>query len=247
MDDLVMKLARSIVEARYPVVLTGAGVSTESGIPDFRGPNGLWRNEEIMDLLSLDTLYFMPDLFYSRGLEVLRVLRGKKPNPAHRAIARLEELCVVKSVITQNIDGLHLEAGSQNVIEIHGNLRTCSCEKCRSTFPFEHIEVSVAKGVIPPKCPRCGGIVRPDVVFFGDPMPEDFNRAVDEARRSDFMLVVGSSLQVAPAAYLPEMVERLGIINLEPTPYDKSALVVIHDKAGKVLPEVVKEVERLLK
>ncbi len=196
-----------------------------------------------MDLLSLTTLYGDPERFYSKGLSLLQIFRGKSPNAAHRALARLEELGLVRCVITQNIDGLHQAAGSRNVLEIHGNLRTSSCVMCRAVFPFELVEKSASEGQIPPKCPKCGGTVRPDVVFFGDDMTPDFGRAVEECSRADFMLVVGSSLQVAPAAYLPGIVPRIAIINLEETPYDESAMVVIHGKAGTVLPELVRVVE----
>lgn len=239
----VQKIAQALIQSRYPVALTGAGISTESGVPDFRGQAGLWQDEDAVDLLSLTTLYGDPQRFYSKGLSLLQVFRGKSPNAAHRALAWLEELGLIRCVITQNIDGLHQAAGSQNVLEIHGNLRTSSCVICHAVFPFEFVEKAASEGQIPPKCPKCGGTVRPDVVFFGDDMTPDFGRAVEECSRADFMLIVGSSLQVAPAAYLPGMVPRIAIINLDETPYDESAEVVIHAKAGTVLPEVVRLVE----
>jgi len=243
MYGVIGRLASAILSARYPVVLTGAGISTESGIPDFRGQHGLWVNKEVTDILSLETLYGKPELFYSKGMKLLKLFQGKEPNPAHKALALLEKISVVKTIITQNIDGLHQAAGSENVLEIHGNLRTCSCDKCKAVFPFQFIENSVAEDIVPPRCLQCGGIVRPDVVFFDDPMPGEFNKAIEEVQRSDFLLVVGSSLQVAPAAYLPGMVPRLCIINLEPTPYDDKATVVIHEKAGKVLSNLARLIE----
>lgn len=234
----IKELANALKRSEYTVVLTGAGVSTESGIPDFRGSNGLWKNVDAVRLLSLETLYYRPDLFYTEGLELLNMMRNKKPNPAHRALAWLEEKSWVQTVITQNIDGLHQEAGSRRVLEMHGNLRTATCLKCHSKTSFEFLIKSVSEGKIPPKC-ECGGIVRPDVVFFGDPMPPSFEEAVQEAQKADWMVVVGSSLQVAPVSYLPSMAKHLAIINLEPTPYDSAAEIVIHEKAGVVLGQLV--------
>lgn len=238
----VETLARYLAESRHTVALTGAGVSTESGIPDFRGSRGLWRSQDAVDLLSLDTLYYHPDLFYSEGLELLQTMRAKEPNSAHRALAFLEQKSLVSTVITQNIDGLHQDAGSKNVLEIHGNLRTSSCVLCHKQFSLDFLARQVEQGTVPPKC-SCGGVLRPDVVFFGDPMPQCFNYAIDEAQKADLMLVVGSSLQVAPVAHLPSLARELAIVNLEPTPYDHAASVVIHRKAGEVLVELTKRLE----
>ncbi len=238
MTSGIENLAKALENAEYTVVLTGAGVSTESGVPDFRGSRGLWRNMDAVRLLSLETLYHRPKFFYSKGLELLETMRGKKPNPAHKALAWLEKESLVNTIITQNIDGLHCESGSKRVLEIHGNLRTASCDHCHKQTGFEFLHKSVKHGVIPPKC-NCGGIVRPDVVFFGDPMPSCFGEAIKEAQKADLMLVVGSSLQVAPVAHLPALSRQLAIINLEPTPYDNVASTVIHGKAGMVLNRLV--------
>lgn len=240
------KIARALVRSSYSVVLTGAGISTESGLPDFRSRGGLWQDEDAVELLSLQTLYGNPDRFYSKGLALLRTFRDKRPNAAHHAVAKLEQLGVIRYVITQNIDGLHQAAGSCCVLEIHGNLRTATCLGCRTVFPFDLVEKEVCEGRIPPLCPSCGKLVRPDVVLFGDDMPFDFAVAVEECRRAEFMLVVGSSLQVAPAAYLPGMVPHLAIINLDETPYDAKAEVVIRERAGSVLPELVRLVATIL-
>lgn len=239
MQDKIRFLGKTMAKTRRTMVFTGAGVSTESGIPDFRGRKGVWRDMDAVKLLSLDTLYGNPPLFYTKGVEFLETLRGKQPNPAHRAIAELENMGVVSSVVTQNIDGLHQLGGSQNVIEIHGNLRTCRCRACPYKTSWEDMRETAKRGEIPPLCPECGGWVRPCVVFFEDPMTEDFARAMDEARNSDLVLVVGSSLQVAPASYVPEVVPQMAIINLEPTPYDPRASVVINGRAGQVLPKLV--------
>lgn len=238
----VKDLAQTLKHAKYTVVLTGAGVSTESGIPDFRSSRGLWRNMDAVRLLSLETLYYQPEVFYTKGLELLGTMRGKKPNAAHKTLAWLEQRTLVDTVITQNIDGLHNESGSNRVLEIHGNLRTSSCRDCRRETPFEFLADAVKEGIVPPKC-RCGGIVRPNVVFFGDPMPPCFDEAVQVAQKADFMLVVGSSLQVAPVAHLPSLAKQLAIINLEPTPYDGEASIVIHDRAGTVLTRLLEYIK----
>lgn len=235
-------LAHTLRQSRYTVVLTGAGVSTESDIPDFRGSGGLWKKLDSMKLLSLDTLYYEPELFYTEGLELLNTMRGKQPNAAHKALAWLEQRSLVQAVITQNIDGLHYESGSKRVLEMHGNLRTCSCLRCGAKTSFDLLVDAASRGEIPPKC-RCGGTLRPDVVFFGDPMPPSFQEAIQEAQQADLMLVVGSSLQVAPVSYLPSLARQLAIVNLEPTPYDRAARIVIHDKAGIVLSKLVEHIK----
>lgn len=241
----IRRLAEIIRTAGRTVVLTGAGISTASGIPDFRGPAGFWKSEEIVKLLSLETLYNKPEVFYSKSITLLSGMRDKKPNQAHLGVARLEEMGLVKAVITQNIDGLHLHAGSRNVYEIHGNLREAHCQVCYSRYPFEFLLEEAAFGRIPPRCRECGGVVRPDVVFFDDPMPQEFYLAYEEAENADLMLVIGSSLQVYPAAYLPGLVKKLAIVNAEPTPYDERAEVVIHGRAEVVIPKLVREIESL--
>ena len=135
MTSAIGDLAHTLRQSRYTVVLTGAGVSTESDIPDFRGSGGLWKKLDSMKLLSLDTLYYEPELFYTEGLELLNTMRGKQPNAAHKALAWLEQRSLVQAVITQNIDGLHYESGSKRVLEMHGNLRTCSCLRCGQRPP----------------------------------------------------------------------------------------------------------------
>ncbi|ALL01543.1 NAD-dependent protein deacetylase, SIR2 family [Pyrodictium delaneyi] len=247
--DEARRLAGLLAESRHAIVFTGAGVSTESGIPDFRGPSGLWRR--------IPPEVFTIEYFLERPLEVWRLFseffysfRGAKPNPAHLAIARLEELGVVKAVITQNIDGLHQAAGSRKVIELHGNLRWARCMSCGHKVALDDAVETVRRGQLP-HCPRCGGLLKPDAVFFGEPLPDDaLEEAFREARSADLVLVVGSSLTVYPAAYIPEYARRRGarlvIVNLEPTPLDNLAEMIVHRKAGEFLPLVVKELEKIL-
>ncbi len=244
MESDIYRLAEHLICAEYSMALTGAGISTESGIPDFRGPAGLWQNVDPADILSRHMLYQRPHFFYQKGLGMLQDMRSKKPNRGHKSLAWLEEHGFIKSVVTQNIDGLHLKAGSQNVIEVHGNLRTAYCDSCLREFPFQMLVSKIEQGLVPPRC-ECGGIIRPDVVLFGDPMPPCFEDAMNEAQKADFMLVIGSSLQVAPVSYLPSVAKNIGIVNLEPTPYDEAATVVIRQKAGITLAALARLLDRL--
>ncbi len=238
----IKKLADLLLSAKYPMALTGAGVSTESGIPDFRSPGtGLWEKIDPVKELSRDALESDPARFYEVGLpRFIRILKAE-PNPAHLVLARLEEKGLLRGVITQNIDGLHVKAGSQNVFEVHGHLRTCFCLKCGKEDVFGFLVDSVQKGINPPLCRYCkDGVLRPHVVLFHDPMPRAFYAAAEALQDCDFLIIAGSSLQVYPVAYLPARVEKLAIINLMPTPYDDKARVVIRERAGKVLADLWK-------
>lgn len=247
MHELAKRLAELLVESKYAIVFTGAGVSTESGIPDFRGPSGLWRK---IDPEIFTIQYFMenPSLVWRLFIEYFARYRDAKPNPAHYAIARLEQIGIVKVVITQNIDGLHQAAGSRRVIELHGNLRYAVCLSCGQRIALDDAVSMIREGSDPPQCPRCGGLLKPDAVFFGEPLPvKALEDAFREAEKSDLVLVVGSSLTVYPAAYIPahavEHGARLVIVNLQPTPLDDIAVLVVREKAGVFLPRVVEYVE----
>ncbi|MDK2883343.1 MAG: NAD-dependent deacetylase [Bacillota bacterium] len=223
------------------VALTGAGISTESGIPDFRSPGtGLWNRIDPMEYLSADALYARPETFWKYFAEVFGPTLEAKPNAGHLALAELEEAGYITGVITQNIDGLHQKAGSRTVFEVHGHLRTVHCESCRQTYPMTEALAWLKKEPIP-HCPECGGRVRPDVVLFGDMMPPAFTQAVAAVERSSLVLVVGSSLTVSPANSLAFQTHHLAIINREPTPADGRADVVIRSAAGATLSAVLKE------
>ncbi|HSV31340.1 MAG TPA: Sir2 family NAD-dependent protein deacetylase [Atribacteraceae bacterium] len=231
------RLARFILERAPWLVLTGAGISTESGIPDFRTPGaGLWEHYNPMALLSTETLNNDPETFYRIGYPVLRKFRDALPNPAHLVLADWERREWVRGVVTQNIDSLHIRAGSREVLEIHGHLRTGSCRRCRSIFPIDRLEEQLAKAIIPPRC-LCGGLLRPDVVLFGDQLPDDFSKAQMLAR-SHPVLVVGSSLTVSPANLLPSVAPELVIVNVGPTPYDDRATYRFQEKAGVFFPRL---------
>ncbi|HOK00052.1 MAG: NAD-dependent deacylase [Treponemataceae bacterium] len=226
------------------LALTGAGISTESGIPDFRSHgSGLWEQMDPIETLSAQVLMGRPKEFYAKGFCLLTSMKDALPNLAHQILARLEEAGYIQGVITQNIDNFHHQAGSRRVWEVHGNTREAYCLSCRWRGALSELEQQVAQGSIPPRCPLCGGIARPAVVLFGDPMPEAFNEALDAVKKADLLLVVGSSLSVYPVAYLPELVRHLVIINLTPTPQDYRAEVVLHEKASQALEKIYDRLE----
>ncbi|MDH7576362.1 MAG: NAD-dependent deacylase [Bacillota bacterium] len=238
--DKIRQLLSLLLSARYPMALTGAGISTESGIPDFRSPGtGLWERIDPVRELSRDALESNPARFYEVGLPRFVQILQAEPNPAHWILAKLEAKGFLRGIITQNIDGLHVKAGSKNVFEVHGHLRTCYCLKCGAEDTFDFLVNSVQKGINPPLCRSCkGGVLRPEVVLFHDPMPRAFYAAVEALDNCDFLIVAGSSLQVYPVAYLPGRVKNLAVINLMPTPLDHKAKVIIRERAGKVFTDI---------
>ena len=213
--------------ADHAVAFSGAGVSTLSGIPDFRSPGGLYETLDPEKVFNLE--YFLHDpSYYYRGMkELIYRLGDVEPNIVHRQVARLEEMGIVKAVITQNIDVLHQRAGSQNVIEVHGTPMVHHCLSCRREFEFDWVCAEVMADRVP-VCVDCGGAVKPAITFFGEMLDmKTLDRATEEATRADLMLVLGSSLVVQPAASLPvytmEGGGKIAIINRDPTPLDSFA------------------------
>ena len=229
-------LARLIVEAQPCVVLTGAGVSTESGIPDFRSATGIWATYDPMEYATIDAFRRDPAKVWDFYAKRLGVLAQAKPNAAHVALAELERRGLVEAVITQNVDRLHQEAGSRRVIEVHGSIRSASCLVCGHREEYERV---IELGPVP-ACADCGAVLKPDVVMFGELLPAG---AIEEAselvRRAGLLLVVGSSLEVYPVAGLPEEAiqagARLALVNRGPTPYDRRADLKIDASAGETL------------
>jgi len=239
----VKKIADLLVESSYAVVLTGAGVSTESGVPDFRSPgSGLWTmiNPE---LFTIQGFKANPKAFYEAGAPFVQLLDKAEPNEAHTVLAELERRGLIKSIITQNVDGLHQKGGAQRVLEIHGTLSTASCMHCGRRVTIEEVASDVEEGLLPPLCLECGEPLKPDVVLFGEPLSPDYREAMEEAQRADLILVVGSSMQVSPANQLPSYSERLVIINRTPTFYDQQAKVVIHESTARVMKLLLAELE----
>lgn len=235
------QLIEELQQVKRLVVLTGAGMSTESGLPDFRSSDGLWRKYRPEELASVGALRHRPLLFYEFYRFRLELLDGVKPNAGHLALARLEREGRLQCVVTQNVDGLHTDAGSRNVLEIHGSLRKARCHRCGRPHPVETLKKPVQDLTGLPRC-ACGGLIRPGVVLFGEALPEEaLSRAMRAVEECDALLVIGSSLQVYPAASLPQLARRRGarlwIVNLTPTPYDASAELVVRGKAAELLAQ----------
>jgi NAD-dependent deacetylase len=242
----VARLATLILEAQPCVVLTGAGISTESGIPDFRSPTGLWARIDPLEYGSIQAFRADPEKVWQFYAPRFSMLTSAEPNAAHLALAELEELGLVQAVVTQNIDLLHERAGSRDVVEVHGSIRTSTCLGCGASYPLAVVLPLVEENGVP-HCERCGAVLKPDVVFFGELMPvEAMERASQLAHEAALLLVVGSSLEVHPVAGLPQEVleagGRLAIVNRGTTPYDARADVRIDGSAGEVLAGVVSRV-----
>ena len=238
MEREVKLFLELLEETRGAVAFTGAGISTESGIPDYRSPGtGLWEKMD-QSVVSLSGFLRNPENYYSYAMESYPVRAAAGPNAAHYALARLEKKGWLKGVITQNVDSLHTKAGSENVFELHGSLRRVVCLQCREYSPMEDAMSSVAEGENPPLCFQCGGILKPDAVFFGEALPEEpWEKSVDLVSSSEALIVMGSSLLVAPASGLPRLALSRGaalvIINLMETPFDDEADIVIRKKIGE--------------
>jgi NAD-dependent deacetylase len=234
----------ALIGANQPcVVLTGAGVSTESGIPDFRSPTGIWAEFDPLEYASLPAFRADPEKVWSFYKPRIAMLTAAEPNAAHRALAQLEEAGLVEAVVTQNIDLLHQRAGSRSVVEVHGSIRSATCARCGASYPRD-VVVAKLEDANAPLCDGCGAVLKPDVVFFGELLPADVvQQAFQLARRARLLLIVGSSLEVHPIAALPEETlvtgGRLAIVNKGPTPYDERADLKLEGSAGEILGAVV--------
>lgn len=243
MDRLIDEARWLLEQSRHAVALTGAGISTASGIPDFRSPNsGLWRHVDPMQVASLYAFRQRPQDFYDWIYPLATTTLSAEPNAAHLALAEMEERGWLHAIITQNIDMLHSRARSRNVIEIHGHLREMTCLDCFDIVPSDTVWRDFLQSGETPHCP-CGGVYKPNVILFGEQLPvRALSQSKRESRDCDVMLVVGSSLETAPAGDLPilahETGARLIIVNLEPTFADDIADVVIHDDVVNVLPRL---------
>jgi NAD-dependent deacetylase len=246
--ETIERAAAALSAGRRNVALTGAGMSTESGLPDFRSADGLWAGVDPARVASLSAFRRDPTAFYEFYRTRLSSLAGAVPNAGHRALARLEAMGMLRLIVTQNVDGLHQQAGSRDIVEVHGNLRECRCAGCGAVRPIREMTHRLDAGAIP-RCDACGELVRPNVVLFEELLPvAAYERAEAACRDCDALLVVGSSLEVYPVAGLPELAvqsgARLVIVNRDPTPSDSLAAVVVRGNAGTVLPAIVDAVGR---
>jgi len=243
--DYVVEL---LYKAKRAVVLTGAGISTPSGIPDFRSEGtGLWSRDEPMEVASLNTFRTDPERFFVWFRPLANLIYNAKPNLAHIALARLEKAGRIHSIITQNIDALHQKAGAKNVIEMHGTLRTLSCTQCfHQAEAQNYLKAFVEQGKLP-RCSGCGSLMKPNVILFGEQLPQQaWCDAQRESRQCDLMLVAGSSLEVLPVAGLPmQAIDRgahLVILNNSTTYLNVRADVVIKEDVEEVLPAIAEQV-----
>ena len=241
----IQRLAPLIVENQPCVVLTGAGISTESGIPDFRSPTGLWAQFDPLEYGSIEAFRRDPEKVWRFYAPRFSMLWGAEPNDAHLALARLERAGLVRAVVTQNIDLLHSRAGSEEVVEVHGSIRTSTCPRCGARFELARV-LELLEDAAAPACPECGAILKPDVVFFGELLQEEaVERAFELAREARLLLVVGSTLEVHPVAGLPlETLDAGGvvaIVNLGPTALDGRAALRVDAPAGETLRAVADE------
>ncbi len=240
MEETSSLLARRLREGGRVVVLTGAGVSAESGIPTFRdAQTGLWARFDPQELASPEGFARNPKLVWDWYRWRYGLVKEAQPNPAHRALAELERLLPDFWLITQNVDGLHRRAGSRRVIELHGDITRARCTRCSYKASLEELP---GEGV--PPCPRCGAPMRPDVVWFGEPLPEEaLSQAWALAQTAEVFLSIGTSAVVFPAAHLPVLAKERGAflveVNPEPTPVSEMADLVVRERAGKFLPEVL--------
>ncbi len=239
-EKLAGELKNLITRAEKIVFLTGAGISTESGIPDFRSPGGLYSDPENANVFEIGAFLAAPDRFYRFAKEFLALLDRARPNPAHLALARLEAGHQV-TVVTQNIDGLHQRAGSTKVWCVHGDFGKSKCVSCGHAVATESLRPAIEKGRVPYHA--CGGFFRPLVTFFGEALPAlDWERSAEAVAEADLLCVVGSSLVVHPAAALPRYRRegaRLAIVNRGPTPLDGEAELVINGSAGRIFSSIV--------
>jgi NAD-dependent deacetylase len=246
MSDLIEPTADILAEAKYAVALTGAGISVESGIPPFRGKGGLWEKIDPMKYAHIDAFLEDPETVWNVLIKDMKTILDKaRPNPAHTGLVDLERFGILKTVITQNVDGLHQMAGNRDVIEFHGNFAWQRCQTCDQSIATAKVDLAR----IPPRC-SCGGILRPDCVFFGELIPsEALRRSQLVSAACDVMLVIGTSATVQPAATMPYIAKDNGAviieINPEPTPLTSriSSLPLMGD-AGRIVPRLVAAVQQ---
>ncbi len=244
LEPLLRTAISLLKKSKRTVAITGAGISTPSGIPDFRSPHsGLWERYDPMEVASLTAFRHNPSKFYDWIHPLAKLIRDAKPNSAHIALARLEKAGYLAGILTQNIDALHHRAGSINILELHGHLRQATCVACYEMFDTEGIlEAFIRNGDVP-LCTKCGGVLKPNAILFGEQLPYDVVLSAENLlSKSELIIIAGSSLQVTPAAMLPieplNTGARLIIVNHTPTYLDERADAVFHDDVETILPNL---------
>lgn len=254
LESQIDKVAELIIESQKIVVFTGAGISTESGIPDFRSPGGIWSKFDPEDF-TIQKFVSDPEARRKQWqfLNQSDLLTAAVPNNGHLAITELEKMGKLDAVVTQNIDNLHQKAGipPEKVFELHGNMSWILCMECGGKYGMEEIRKRIEQGEEIPECELCGGMLKPDVVLFGEALPKDVMAdATEHAKSCDLLIVIGSSLVVYPAAYIPAYASEAGaklvIINMTGTSYDVVSNVVIYNRAGEVMKKIIDRVKAKL-
>lgn len=244
--ELIQRAARDIVNSKKTIAFTGAGISVESGIPDFRGAQGLWQKYDPEEFAHIDAFRSDPEKIWLMLKDMFLIMKDAMPNPAHLGLAELERMGYLSSVITQNVDGLHQAAGSRRVIEFHGSHKTLSCLKCSTSIDGASLKMED----LPPRCSRCSSLLKPDVVFFGEPIPWEAQvSSFKESQTCDVVLCIGTSAVVYPAASIPITAKERGAkvieINKESTPLtDEISDYLIAGSAGEIVPAIIEEVKR---
>ncbi|MFP3999072.1 MAG: SIR2 family NAD-dependent protein deacylase [Desulfobacterales bacterium] len=261
MEEMIKKAADDLAGASHAVALTGAGISTESGVPDFRGPDGIWTKNPEMERKAYQTYHTFlkdPTVYWQETLEnpFRQKLLAVEPNRGHYALAEMEQLGVLKAVLSQNVDNLHQKAGSQKVLEYHGSVGKLRCLSCGSRYSRDDYDIEQMKeeNRLPPNCQECGYPLKSDVVYFQEPIPGDVMREADlEARKCDVMLICGTSALVYPFASLPVTARRRpGVtiieVNAEPTALTQNNIsdYLIQGKTGEILPRLVEKIKERL-
>lgn len=250
-DIKIKQGAELIKNANYIVAFTGSGISTESGIPDFRSPGGLWEKYDPNEYATYTTFLKYPEKYWTMHKELRDMVIDAQPNPAHNALATLEhEYGKLKAVITQNVDFLHSRSGNTKVLEIHGTTKSSRCLSCSKEFHYTEVETFLDQGQLVPRCPQCDGLIKTNTILFGEQMPYDvMEQAREEVIAADLLIVIGSSLTVYPAATLPSLAiqtgKRLLIINKEMTPMDIYADIVIRGMAGVIMPKILSALKEM--
>lgn len=253
LEEKIEKLVEIILDSKYMVALTGAGMSTESGIADFRTPGtGLWEKVDPYEFASIHSYVANTSKNLEFMLETGRNIFRAKPNKGHKALTKLQKLGKLKGVLTQNIDRLHHKARTKNIVEFHGNAYEAKCMTCGQVYEITVMVNQVMEGNNSPSCEKCRGMLKPNAIFFGEPLESTTLEAADEMiAKCDLLLVLGSSLVVYPVAFYPQKLlsigAKLAIINIQETDMDSAAEVVIHEKIGDVLPKVVSIIEEKIK